>query len=162
MALASHLKALGHEVQVCVPPDFRECVEGPGIPVTPISPEVRRFTASRPTATQPQTPLTSAQRRHTMEATVAAQFEALTSAAQECDVIVALPRYRWRPDRWRRCWGFLTSFSPPMRRWSCRRRIMHHRPCRPCRPYLDRLPPTTSDNSELGAQSVERRKALAS
>ena len=31
-----------------------------------------------------------------MEATVAAQFEALTSATQEGDVIVALPRYRWR------------------------------------------------------------------
>ena len=99
VALASHLKALGHEVNVCVPPDFREWVENPGIPVTPIGPEVRRFAASRPTGTQPQTPLTAAQRRQMMEATVAAQFETLTSAAQECDVIVALPRYRWRPDR---------------------------------------------------------------
>ena len=99
VALAAHLKALGHEVRVCVPPDFREWVENPGIPVTPIGPEVRRFAASRPTGTQPQTPLTAAQRRQMMEATVAAQFETLTSAAQECDVIVALPRYRWRPDR---------------------------------------------------------------
>ena len=82
-----------------MPPDFREWVENPGIPVTPIGPEVRRFAASRPTGTQPQTPLTAAQRRQMMEATVAAQFETLTSAAQECDVIVALPRYRWRPDR---------------------------------------------------------------
>jgi vancomycin aglycone glucosyltransferase len=46
-----------------VPPDFREWVESPGIPVTPIGPEVRRFAASRTTATQPQTPLTAAQRR---------------------------------------------------------------------------------------------------
>lgn len=89
VALASHLKALGHEVRVCVPPDFREWVESLGIPVTPIGPEVRRFAASRPTATQPQTPLTAAQRRQMMEATVATQFETLTSAAQECDVIVA-------------------------------------------------------------------------
>jgi vancomycin aglycone glucosyltransferase len=37
-----------------VPPDFREWVESLGIPVTPIGPEVRRFAASRPTATQPQ------------------------------------------------------------------------------------------------------------
>ena len=74
-------------------------VESPGILVTPISPEVRRFAASRPTAAQPQTPLTSPQRRPMMEATVAAQFEALTSATQVGDVIVALPRYRWRPDR---------------------------------------------------------------
>ena len=89
VALASHLKALGHEVRVCVPPDFREWVESLRVPVTPIGPEVRRFAASRPTATQPQTPLTAAQRRQMMEATVPIQFETLTSAAQECDVIVA-------------------------------------------------------------------------
>ena len=112
MALASHLKALGHEVRGCVPPDFREWVENPGIPVTPIGPEVRRFAASRPTGTQPQTPLTAAQRRQMMEATVAAQFETLTSAAQECDVIVALPRYRWRRPIGDGCWGFPTSSSP--------------------------------------------------
>jgi len=47
VALASHLKALRHEVRVYVPPDFREWVESLGIPVTP------------------------AQRRHIMEATVA-------------------------------------------------------------------------------------------
>ena len=89
MALASHLKALGHEVRVAVPPDFREWIESLGIPVIPIGPEVRGFAATRPTATQPQTPLTAAQRRQMMEATVATQFETLTSAAQECDVIVA-------------------------------------------------------------------------
>ena len=54
VALASHLKALGHEVRVCVPPDFRDWIESLGVPVTPIGPEVRRFAASRPTATQPQ------------------------------------------------------------------------------------------------------------
>ena len=43
VALASHLKTLGHEVRVCVPPDFREWIESLGIPVTPIGPEVRRF-----------------------------------------------------------------------------------------------------------------------
>ena len=89
VALASHLKALGHEVRVCVPPDFREWVESLGIPVTPIGPEGRRSAATRPTATRPQTPLAAAQRRQMMEATVATQFQPLTSAAQECDVIVA-------------------------------------------------------------------------
>ena len=89
VALASQLKAFGHEVRVCVPPDFREWIEGLGIPVTPIGPEVRRFAASRPTATQPQKPLTVEQRRQMAEATVATQFDTLTSAAQDCDVIVA-------------------------------------------------------------------------
>src|SRR5215468_10829409 len=35
VALASHLKAFGHAVRFCVPPDFREWVESLGIPVTP-------------------------------------------------------------------------------------------------------------------------------
>ena len=36
VALASHLKAFGHAVRFCVPPDFREWVESLGIPVTPV------------------------------------------------------------------------------------------------------------------------------
>ena len=63
VALALHLKARGHEVRVCVPPDFREWIESLGIPVIPIGPEVRRFAVSRPTATQPQMALTAEQRR---------------------------------------------------------------------------------------------------
>ena len=43
VALASHLTALGQEVRVCVPPDFREWIESLGIAVTPIGPEVRTF-----------------------------------------------------------------------------------------------------------------------
>ncbi|MBV8732157.1 MAG: glycosyltransferase, partial [Acidobacteriia bacterium] len=50
VALASHLKALGHEVRVCVPPDFSEWIESLGIAVIPIGPKVRGFAASRPTA----------------------------------------------------------------------------------------------------------------
>jgi vancomycin aglycone glucosyltransferase len=54
VSLASHLKALGQEVRVCVPSDFREWIESLGIPFTPIGPELRGFAASRPTAhTQP-------------------------------------------------------------------------------------------------------------
>ena len=55
VALASHLKALGHEVSVCVPPDFREWIETLGIAVIPIGPEVRSFARSRPMGIQPQT-----------------------------------------------------------------------------------------------------------
>ena len=89
VALSSHLKSVGHEVRICVPPDFRRWIDSLGIPVTTIGPEVRRFAASRPSATQLQKPLTAEQRRQMTEATVATQFETLTSAARECDVIVA-------------------------------------------------------------------------
>ena len=43
VALALQLKALGQEVRLCVPPDFREWIEGLGLPVIPIGPEVRSF-----------------------------------------------------------------------------------------------------------------------
>jgi vancomycin aglycone glucosyltransferase len=89
VALASHLKALGQDVRVCVPPDFREWIESLGIPVTPIGPEVRTFAASRPMAAQPQSPPTREQRQQMMEATVATQFETVTAAAEGCDIIVA-------------------------------------------------------------------------
>ena len=152
MALPSHLG--GHDVKVCVPPDFREWVESPGIPVPPISPERRRFAASRPTATQPQTPLTSAQRRPMMEATVAAQFEALTSATQEGDVIVALPRYRWAARSVRLSgipYVAFAAYAPVV----LPSRIMHHRPCLP---YLDRLPPTTTTTLSLWGHRAWNRE----
>jgi vancomycin aglycone glucosyltransferase len=86
VALALQLKTLGQEVRLCVPPDFREWIEGLGIPVAPIGPQVRNFAvASRPATPVPPSP---EQRRQMMEGTVATQFETITAAAQGCDVIV--------------------------------------------------------------------------
>jgi len=86
VALALQLRALGQEVRLCVPPDFREWIEGLGIPVAPIGPEVRNFAvASRPATPAPPSP---EQRRQMMEGTVATQFETIAAAAQGCDVIV--------------------------------------------------------------------------
>src|SRR5690349_21071774 len=89
VALALHLKALGHEVRLCAPPDFRDWIESFGIPVTPIGPEVRKFAAPRPAGTPPQSPPTPEQRRQMAEASVATQFETVTAAARGCDIIVA-------------------------------------------------------------------------
>jgi vancomycin aglycone glucosyltransferase len=86
VALALQLRALGQEVRLCVPPDFREWIEGLGIPVAPIGPEVRNFAvASRPATPAPPSP---EQRRQMIEGTVATQFETIAAAAQGCDVIV--------------------------------------------------------------------------
>jgi vancomycin aglycone glucosyltransferase len=84
-ALALQLKELGHEVRLCVPPDFRDWIEGLGMPVTPIGPEVRSTGKASPSATPPS----PEKRRQMIEATVAAQFEVITAAAQDCDAIVA-------------------------------------------------------------------------
>ncbi|MFZ0428556.1 MAG: glycosyltransferase [Acidobacteriota bacterium] len=84
VALALQLKAHGQEVRLCVPPDFRDWIEGLGLPVTPIGPEVRSTGKTRPSAVPP----TVEQRRQMMEATVTMQFETIAAAAQGCDAIV--------------------------------------------------------------------------
>ncbi|HTJ23513.1 MAG TPA: glycosyltransferase [Gemmatimonadaceae bacterium] len=84
VALASELRALGQEVRLCVPPDFREWIESLGIAVTPIGPELRSTGKARPSTAMP----TPEQRRQMIEGTVATQFETITAAARGCDVIV--------------------------------------------------------------------------
>jgi vancomycin aglycone glucosyltransferase len=88
VALALHLMAAQHQVRLCVPPDFQDWIERLGIPVTPVGPSVRG-TAAPPPAAAPQAPPTAEQLRQVIDGTVAAQFEAVTAAADECDVIVA-------------------------------------------------------------------------
>jgi vancomycin aglycone glucosyltransferase len=86
VALALELMALGREVRLCVPPDFRDWIDGLGIPVTPIGPELRKLTAASAPATP--APLSPERRRQMIEATVATQFETIAAAAEGCDVIV--------------------------------------------------------------------------
>jgi vancomycin aglycone glucosyltransferase len=152
VALASHLKALSHEVRVCVPPDFREWIERLGIPVTPIGPELRRFAASRPTATQPQRPLTVEQRRQMAEATVATQFETLTSASRECGVIVATTALQVAARSVAEKMGIsyvFAAYTPVVLP------SPHHAPP-PLPPLPGNAPPTTNDNNELWAQDAAR------
>ncbi len=152
VALASHLKALGHEVRLCVPPDFREWIESLGIPVTPIGPEVRRFAASRTAATQPQMPLTAEQRRQMAEATVATQFETLISAAQGCDVIVAATALQVAARSVAEKMGIpyvFAAYAPVVLP------SPHHAPP-PLPPLPGQVPPTANDNSELWAQDAAR------
>lgn len=85
VAVALELKALGHPVRLCVPPDFREWIEGLGLPVTPVGPELRSTGKASPTAAPP----TPEQRSKMIEDMVTNQFTTVTAAAQGCDVIVA-------------------------------------------------------------------------
>jgi vancomycin aglycone glucosyltransferase len=84
VALAQQLVDLGQGVRLCVPPDFKDWIESLGMPVTPIGPEVRSTGKAKP----PAAPPTPEQRRQMMEASVAAQFETITGAAESCDAIV--------------------------------------------------------------------------
>jgi vancomycin aglycone glucosyltransferase len=84
VVLALQLRALGQEVHLCVPPDFRDWIASLGMTVTPIGPELRSTGKASPSAALP----TPEQRRQMIEGTVATQFETITWAAQGCDVIV--------------------------------------------------------------------------
>ena len=85
VALATRLRALGQDVHLCVPPDFREWIEGLGMSVTSIGPELRSTGKSNPMAARP----TPEQIRQMIEGTVVTQFETVAAAAHGCDVIVA-------------------------------------------------------------------------
>lgn len=152
VALASHLKALGHEASVCVPPDFREWIESLGIAVTPIGPEVRSFAVSRPMGKQPQSSLTLEQRRQMVEASVATQFETLTSAAQGCDVIVAATALqvaaRSVAEKMGKAYVF-AAYAPVVLP------SPHHAPP-PLPPLPGQAPPATYDNVELWARDAAR------
>src|SRR5262245_11449369 len=96
VALAMQLRAVGLEARFCVPPDFKEWIEGLGFPVTPVGPELRKFTAAAPPQPQgtpqarpaPPAPPSLERRRQLAEGTVKAQFEAISAAAKGCDAIV--------------------------------------------------------------------------
>src|ERR1044071_5530947 len=84
VALGLALKALGQEVRLCVPPDFRDWIESMGLPVTPIGPELGSTGKVNPSAPRP----TLEQRRRMMEGTVTVQFETIPAAARGCNLIV--------------------------------------------------------------------------
>jgi vancomycin aglycone glucosyltransferase len=152
VALALHLKTLRQDVRVCVPPDFREWIEGFGIPVTPIGPEVRKFAAARPAATQPAAPLTPDQRRRMADATVATQFSTIAAAAQDCDVIVAATALqvaaRSVAEKMRIPYVF-AAYSPTVLP------SPHHPPAQ-LPPMPGQTAPATTDNRELWARDSAR------
>lgn len=156
VALASHLKVLGHEVRMCAPPDFREWIESLGIPATPIGPEVRRFAASRPVATQVPNPPAPEQRSRMAEETVATQFETVTAAAQGRDIIVAATALQIAARSVAEKMGIryiFVAYSPVVLPSS-------HHPPPPLPPLPGEAQPPTNDNQELWARDAARFNAL--
>ncbi|KUJ66805.1 glycosyl transferase [Streptomyces albus subsp. albus] len=80
--LAERLRGLGAEVRVCAPPDedFAQRLAGVGVPLVPVGPSARELTkAAPPSSSLPQR----------AAELIAAQFDAVTAAAEGCDVMVA-------------------------------------------------------------------------
>ncbi|MEH1102846.1 glycosyltransferase [Micromonospora sp. CPCC 205561] len=87
VALASRLKAFGLQARLCAPPDFARWVATFKIPFVPVGPPWRRSAAPRPRAAVPRP--SPAQVRKMAESSVRIQFEVLSAAARDCDVLVA-------------------------------------------------------------------------
>ena len=92
VGLAVQLGALGAEVRVCAPPDFAELLAGVGVPLVPIDQPVRPpVTAATPPSTVDLSPGAAE--------LVAAQFDTVAAAAEECDAPVVtdvMPTGGWR------------------------------------------------------------------
>jgi len=148
VALALQLKALGQEVRLCVPPDFREWIESLGMPVTPIGPEVRSTGNASPHVIIP----TPEQQRQMLEGTVAAQFETITAAAQGCDIIVGATALQIAASSIAEKMGIpyvFAAYCPAVLP------SLHHAP--PVLPMLgDRAAPAIIDYRELWAQAAQR------
>ena len=150
VALGWELKALGHDVMLCVPPDFRDWIEGLGMPVTPIGPSLRSFGKARLSGIT----VTPQQRRQMLEGTVAAQFETIASAARGAEVIIgatALQVAAPSVAESMRIPYVFAAYCPavlPSR---------HHAP--PVLPLLgDAPPPRMPDYSELWVRDAQRWK----
>jgi len=93
VGLAVQVRALGAEVQVCAPSDqeFAERLAGVGVPLVPIGQSLR------PPVTKATPP--SAVDLPPRAAVVAAEFDTVGRAAEECDAPVAtrvMPTAGWR------------------------------------------------------------------
>ena len=150
VALALQLKVIGQEVHLCVPPDFRDWLDGLGLSVTPIGPEVRSTGKASPAATIIPTP---EQRLKMMEGMVAMQFETITKAAQGCDIIVAATALQIAARSVAEKIGIpyvFTAYSPMVLPSA------HHAPA-PLPPLPGQAPlPATTDNHELWARDTKR------
>jgi vancomycin aglycone glucosyltransferase len=73
VALALHLREVGHSPRICAPPNFGDWVQGFGVPFVPLGHDLTSGPQYVPGGAK---------------TTVAVQFAALRAAAAECDVIV--------------------------------------------------------------------------
>ncbi|KUL25366.1 glycosyltransferase [Streptomyces regalis] len=86
VGLAAQLRALGAEVRMCAPPDFKELLDGFGLPLVPIGWPVRALTKGAVTGTAPMPAKTLPQRAAEL---VASTYDAVAPVAEDCDMLVA-------------------------------------------------------------------------
>lgn len=150
VALALELRALGQDVRLCAPPDFRDWIEALGIEVTPIGPELRKFTATSAPAMPKE--ISPELRRQMVAGTVATQFETIAVAAQGCDAIVGATALQVAAPSVAEKLGIpyvFAAYCPTVLP------SPNHAPIL-LRMFGDTPPPATADNRELWAQDARR------
>ena len=131
--LAVQLRALGVQARVCAPPDeeFAARLAGLGVPLVPFGESVRAMVIR-------ETPPSEEELRRHMDELIAAQFDTVADAAEDCDALVAtklLPTAAGARSAAEKL-GIhyvYASYHPP----TCLRRTtrrLHIRACRSCRP----------------------------
>ncbi|MCC7009556.1 MAG: glycosyltransferase family 1 protein [Acidobacteria bacterium] len=150
VALALTLRVRGHQVRVCVPPDFREWIEGFGLDVRPIGP---RLPTAMAAAEAPAGPPSRDRRREMAEASVATQFDTIAAAAEGCDAIVAATALQIAARSIAERMGIryvFAAYTPNVLP------SPHHAP--PVLPPVpgEAPPPATADTRELWARDTER------
>ena len=83
MALALEARALGHEVRLCVPPNFIDWAQSLGFTATPVGIEMRAPRAGAPSPPPPIPDL------------IADQFDSVGAAAKGCDVILGANAHQY-------------------------------------------------------------------
>ncbi len=86
LALALELRARGHNVSLCVAPNFKDWIESFGLSCVPMGPDLKRLAR----ASAPSKPVKSstAHLRELAAQTVRRQFQVLAEAARGCHLIV--------------------------------------------------------------------------
>ena len=93
VALGLRVRELGHQVRLCVPPNFVEWVRGFGFEAVPVGVEMRH-----PVGRGPAAPLTAEQLRRLRESMpdlVTNQFETVGAAAEGCDAILGANAHQY-------------------------------------------------------------------
>ena len=147
LALAVRLRELGAEVRLCAPPDFAERVADVGVAMVPLGRSVRELVHGATPSTPADAPRVAAD-------LVAAQFDTVPAAAEDCDALVATGLMPAAERTIAETLGIpymLVSFIPLVLP------SPHHSPLqRPGRPF----PPGETDNRVLWDVDAERVQVL--
>ena len=147
LALAVRLRELGAEVRLCAPPDFAERVADVGVAMVPLGRSVRELVHGATPSTPADAPRVAAE-------LVAARFDTVPAAAEDCDALVATGLMPAAERTIAETLGIpymLVSFIPLVLP------SPHHSPLqRPGRPF----PPGETDNRVLWDVDAERVQVL--